>query len=493
MLKKFRLKTLHVFVLKAFLGPLALTFLIVTFLLQMQFLWKYIDDLVGKGLTFVIVGKLLLYATATFVPLSLPLAVLLASLMTFGSMGENYELTAIKSAGISLTRTLRPLVILMIAVSISAFYYSNFSMPFFNMKMRALLFDIQQQRPELSIKEGIFYNGIDNYSIRIGKKDSKTNLLYNLQLYDHTANQGNVNVTLADSGFMVMTADKHTLVITLFKGESYVDMADNYNYDFNKRTFPFHRDKFSKQIINIPLEGFNFQRTDEGLFRSNYQMMNLKQLKFTIDSMYSELYRDRILLKNTLLSTSLNHNPTFNNFKPVEKNVKAKVDMNVIFYMLNNNEQESILSSAVSNARQVKANISNETQINDSKTKRLRRHEIEWHKKFTLSLACIVFFFIGAPLGAIIRKGGLGLPIVIAVLFFILYYIITLSGEKIVRESYVPPLVGVWISSFILLPLGAFLTIKATNDSSFLNLESYYKVFNKIKGWGVWEKLFPKK
>jgi len=453
----------------------------------MQFLWRYIDDLVGKGLTFGILSELLMYTAATFVPLALPLAILLAALMTFGGLGENYELIALKSAGISLIRIMYPLILLMVLISIGAFFYSNISLPFFNWKMRALLYDIQQQRPELQIKEGIFYNGIENYSIRVGKKNANSNLLHHIRIYDHTSNLGNVSVTLADSGFMKMTADKRTLVITLYNGVSYIDMPDNDRKRYTVRSYPFRRDKFDRQITNIPLSGFDFQRTDEGLFRSNFQMMNLKQLTFATDSLKKDLHHDYLLLKNNIQAVcyypiNLYYNPN----KPEnEKAKQLRFSLPVFYSFMSDGEKVSSLITALNSARNAKSTLSNEAAVRKSKTKLLKRHEIEWHKKFTLSLACLVFFFIGAPLGAIIRKGGLGLPLVISVVFFVLYYIITLSSEKFVRESYFPTYIGVWFSSFILLPIGVFLTYKATNDSAILNLESYLKIFKKVTNFKI--------
>jgi lipopolysaccharide export system permease protein len=475
---------------------MALTFFIVTFLLQMQFLWKYIDDLVGKGLSFTVIGKLLVYASATFVPLSLPLAILLAALMTFGGLGENYELTAIKSAGISLTRVMKPLIFFIVIIAISAFFYSNYSMPYFTLKTRSLLWDIQQQKPELTIKEGV-YTGIDNYVIKVGRKDQKTNLMYNISIYDHSLNQGNVSVTIADSGYIKMTTDKRNLEITLFKGESYVDVVENdRSSGYYNRTYPFRRDKFSKQIINIPMAGFELQRTDEGLFRNNFMMLNIRQLETNIDSMNNELDYDHMMLKNVIIANNYHQNVVYN-YPDTSKNRKIdtltvykNAKLRVMYYMLTDQEKINTIASALDDARNTKNTITSEVPNRSSKIKRLRKSEIEWHKKFTLSLACLIFFFIGAPLGAIIRKGGLGMPLVIAVLFFILYYIISLTGEKLVRESYVSPYVGVWIASFILLPLGAFLTIKATNDSAVLNIDSYFKIFRKIADLKIWKTIF---
>jgi lipopolysaccharide export system permease protein len=481
-------KRLHYFILRSFSSPLLLTFVIVVFLLQMQFLWKYVDDLVGKGLSFSVLSELLLYASATFIPLALPLAILLASLMTFGNLGENYELTALKSSGISLWKIMYPLILMIVTISILAFFYSNISLPYFNWKFRSLLYDIQQQRPELQIKEGVYYNGIEGYSLKIGKKDVRTNLLFNLKIYDHTENNGNVSVTAADSGYIVMTADKRYLMITLINGESYIDMPEDRNHN-NKKTYPFRRDKFKKQIINVPLEGLDFERTEEGLFRNNYQMMNLKQLNYATDSMWKDVSFDARALKNNISSGNLYPN-VINNYnsdtsKKLSNTNKFK-NIRIAYYMLNEQEKMMVLNTALTEARNAKNSITTESNVRMTKMIRLKKHEIEWHKKFTLSLACLIFFFIGAPLGAIIRKGGLGLPLVISVVFFILYYIISLTGEKMTRESFWPAWQGVWFSSMILLPIGIFLTFKSTNDSAILNLDNYYKLFDKIKKWGIW-------
>ncbi len=461
----------------------------------MQFLWKYIDDLVGKGLTFSVITQLMIYASATFVPLSLPLAVLLAALMTFGNLGENYELTALKAAGISLTKVMYPLIVLMFTISIAAFFYSNISLPFFNWKMRALLYDIQNQRPDVKIKEGVFYNGIENYSIKIGHKDPSSNLLLNVRIYDHSSNGGNANVTIADSGYMKMTSDKRMLVLTLLTGESYIDMPEN-NRRYNRaRTYPFRRDKFTKQIVNIPLEGFDFQRTDEGLFRGNYQMMNLRQLNFATDSMNKDISSDGMGLKRNMLGTSYYKNVSRHRLDTAKHDSlekKIKFNFNWFYYRMNDQDKIATISYALNQARNSKSMISSEAQVRKSKLIKLRKHEIEWHKKFTLSLACLIFFFIGAPLGAIIRKGGLGMPLVISVLFFVVYYIISITGEKMVRESYLPAFLGVWISSILLLPLGAFLSFKATHDSSVLNIDNYIIIFNKLFSKFKWISFFKR-
>ena len=457
----------------------------------MQFLWKYVDDLVGKGLSLSVMFELIMYATATFIPLALPLAVLLASLMTFGSLGENYELIALKASGISLAKVMVPIVFLMLGISIMAFFYSNISLPFFNWKMRSLLYDIQQQRPELQIKEGIYYNGIENYSIRIGKTDPTTNLLHDIKIYDHSSNSGNVSVTVADSGYIKVTDDKRSLVIILYSGESYVDMPEQQKAYYKNRSYPFRRDQFKEQIINVSLAGFDFQRTEEGMFRNNFQMMNLKQLVYAVDSMKTDIKNDsRVLYRNIYNTYSYNYRNINSSSIDTNKIKQAKPNMNiwVLFYQLNDQEKLNVIHNALNETRNSKSYVTSEADIKGSKSKKMRKHEIEWHKKFTLSLACLIFFFIGAPLGAIIRKGGLGLPLVISVLFFILYYVISLTGEKMVRESLWESFYGVWLSSLVLLPLGAFLTYKATHDSALLNMDSYYKLLQKIKNLTFWQR-----
>ncbi|HEY9124270.1 MAG TPA: LptF/LptG family permease [Bacteroidales bacterium] len=485
-----RIKKLHIFILKSFISPLFVTFFIVIFILMMQFLWKYVDDLVGKGLGYDVLLELLFFASATFVPLALPLALLLSAIMTFGNLGENFELTALKASGISLWRIMYPLILLIAAISIAAFFYSNISLPYFNWKFRALLFDIQQQRPELQIKEGVYYNGIQGYVIKIGDKDVRTNQLKNIKIYDHTQNDGNTSVTTADSGYIKITPDKRFLVLTLLHGQSYVDMPEK-NRSEQDRKYPFRRDKFSKQEVNIPLEGFNFQRTEEALFRNNFQMMNLKQLNQAVDSMNNEIKADANMLKSNMmyghLTSSLSP-PKDTSFK-LDSTIKFN-NVRFIYYLLDKNERKAIINQALADARNAKNNINSETEVRRNKMIRLRKHEIEWHKKFTLSLACIIFFFIGAPLGAIIRRGGLGLPLVISVVFFIIYYIVSLTGEKMARESLWPVWQGVWFSSLILMPIGIFLTIKATNDSGIFKVEVYQNTIIKFFKQ-VWSYLKP--
>lgn len=523
------MKRLYRLVIMSFLGPFVMTFFIVLFLLLMQFLWRYIDELVGKGLEFKIIGELLIYASSSLVPLALPLAVLLSSLMAFGNMGEYYELTAIKSSGISLRRVMMPLIVLVMGVTAGAFFFANNILPVTNLKMKSLLYDVRQQRPEVQITEGVFYNGLENYSIRVERKDPTTNLLYQIKIYDHSARKGNIKVTVADSGQMKMTADRRNMVITLWNGYSYSE-RDEGKRKKTKGYYPHQMDKFGEQRIIIEMTGFEFLRSDENIFRNSYQMLNVSQLKRASDSINRELHSKSIEFYQTLLRTNYfklnpssktvtgaqntwvvtNNQPVMNNTlrtapaagirkapvrsgrTPVKRTVIQKPDtaaqgdsaqisktvikvhdFDSLFNAIPLEKKETILKTAINNVNMAHYMFNNTATNIEFETKYLRRHEIEWHRKFTLAFACMIFLFIGAPLGAIIRKGGLGLPTVISTLLFILYYIISMTGEKFVRESVLSSFQGMWLSSMVLVVAGVFLTYQATNDSAILNLDTY--------------------
>ncbi|MCG8411535.1 MAG: LptF/LptG family permease [Bacteroidales bacterium] len=511
------MKRLHKFILKSYLGPLVATFFISLFILLMQFLWKYIDDLAGKGLEWSVIAELILYASARLVPMALPLAILLSSIMTFGNFGENFELTAVKSAGVSLQRFMKPLIALTVIISIGAFFYSEYVIPFSNLKSYSLIYDVKNQRPELQIKEGVFYNGIEGYSIKIGEKDYKTNLLKNLMIYDHVDGKENVNVTVADSGYMRMTADEKNMILTLYNGYSYEEMAET-NRRREAKKYPHQRRDFEKQTLVFELTGLDFRRTSEDLFKSNFQMLNIKELEYAEDSL-TKIYQKDI---KRFTKTSLSYNyfmrnrafdhkvkkdqlqefksvahPEPNNPNLAKVDEKIKIDTTNALYKILNREnnkyfldsilnlqrqydKERIVNDALEYARSTQSSITSNKKIFNRKAERIRRHQIEWHRKFSLSFACFVFFFIGAPFGAIIRKGGFGTSVVVSIFFFILYYIISISGEKFVREGVLSAYVGMWLSSFILMPLGIFLTYKATTDSGILNADAYLIFFKKV-------------
>jgi lipopolysaccharide export system permease protein len=502
-------KRLHRLVIASFLGPFVMTFFIVLFLLLMQFLWRYIDELVGKGLEFKIIGELMLYAASSLVPLALPLAILLSSLMTFGNMGEFYELTAMKSSGISLRRIMFPLVILVILISAGAFIFANNVLPVTNLKMKSLLYDVRNQQPGVQITEGLFYNGITNYSIRVNRKDANTDMMYGIKIYDHSSRKGNVVVIVADSGRMKMTADRRNLVVTLWNGYKYEEIDEKKRK--KERRFPHEMDKFGEQRIIIEMSGFELMRSDESIFRNSYSMLNLNQLNRAVDSLQNELDLRSRQFYHTIIRNNyfrMNSRNTMNFSRPVyfspnqpppaasyntnapalgnrsmpgnqinparrlntgkvpaavkkprvikTDSIKAvtpviKVhNFDSLFNSYKTSEKHNIVRTALNYTSMNQYMVVSVAANLKFDMRYLRRHEIEWHRKFTLSLACLIFLFIGAPLGAIIRKGGLGMPTVISTLLFILYYIMSLTGEKFVRESVISAFNGMWLSSWIL-------------------------------------------
>jgi lipopolysaccharide export system permease protein len=479
-----RVKKLHKLILQSFLGPFVLTFLIVVFVLLMQFLWKYIDDLVGKGLDVPVIAELLMYTSASLVPMALPLAVLLASIMTFGNLGEHNELLAFKSAGVSLQKIMLPVVFLVALITVGAFMFNNSVLPYTNLKMRSLLYDIQKQNPELTIKPGIFDNTIEGYSIRVESRDSRTSLLKGIQIYDHSDHLGNINVTLADSGYIRMTSDERHLIFTLYHGYSYSELQKK-SRERRKKSYPSRRDRFEEQEMLVELVDFGLQRTDENLFKSSYQMMNLSQLVHVKDSLVEDILVSQNELRNTLKVSSYYRDKKYI-YKAVrkdsvilEKNF-VPLSFDSVFNSIKKEDKIRMLNQTIGSAKTAVNYLNNAFITQDNQVRRLRKYQIELQRKYTLSLACLLFFFIGAPLGAIIRKGGLGMPVVVSVLFFIIYYIISLTGEKFTRESVMTPFMGMWISSFVLIPLGAFLTYKASKDSVIMNIETYTAFFKKL-------------
>lgn len=449
---------------------MVLTFIISLFVLLMQFLWKYIDDLVGKGIDWIVILKLMVYVSITLVPLALPLSLLLSSLMTFGNLAEHFEITACKSAGVSLRRIMRPLMITAVLISFSAFYFSNYILPIANLKMNALLYDVRQQKPALLIKEGIFYNGIDGYSIRIGKKDEDGQTLRNILIYDHTENRGNTKMILAESGRMAMSDDERYLLLNLFNGSSYEEKENRPG----RNSRPLMRTEFEEELVRFDLSSFKLTRTNEQLFKDNYQMLNLRQLTYASDSLKNKISNKQSEFFNSLTrSLNLEKEQFQRTFSPDSASDNFLGNFPA-------DKKKLIVSSSVYVARSVK-NLTDDAAVDvEIKSKSLAKHQIEWQRKFTLSFACLILFFIGAPLGAIIRKGGLGTPVVVSIIFFLIYHIISITGEKFAREGVLPPFKGMWLSSMILLPIGIFLTYKATTDSGLFDKDTYVKLFRRI-------------
>ncbi len=479
------MKKIDLFMIRSFIGPLVLTFFIVLIIFILQFLWMYVDDLAGKGLELKVLAELLFQFSLTFVPLSLPLAILLASLMTFGNLGEFLELTALKSSGIPLQRIMMPVFVFASLLAVGSFFFADYVLPISTRKARTLLTDIRRMRPELNIQAGIFYNGIDGFSIKITDKDPETNRLDGIYIYDHREGVGNTSVIYADSGYMKVTPDESGLILTLYNGHAYKDIEEN-NVPQEKKKYPFRRDRFSEQTMVVQLEGFGLNRSGMDIYRSNYAMLNTAGLTFFIDSLSTRFRSRTDAYFSEFSQTRLLTNPQYSYRGNQQENDSTaawktqKFNARAIFDTLSFPDRSSALSRALSFAREGTSFMTEKSEALVAEAKNLRKYEAERYKRFTLPIACLVFFFIGAPLGAIIRKGGLGTPAVISVLFFVIYYVITLSGEKFAKELIISIPVGMLASTVILLFVGAFLTYKATTDSAIMNAETYILFFRKI-------------
>ncbi|GAB3936813.1 hypothetical protein GCM10028827_40460 [Mucilaginibacter myungsuensis] len=444
------------------------------FVLLMLFLFKYIDDMIGKGFDWYVILELMLYSSATNVAMALPLSVLLSSIMTYGSLGENYELVAIKSAGISLGRALYPMIIAVCGLSISAFFFSEYMLPVANLKYYSLLYDVRQQKTAFLINENVFNNSFPGYSIRVKKKDADGRTLRDIMIYSRSEkNPSNLDVTFAAEGIMYRT--ENDLVIRLKNGIRYAETpADNGYMGLRSQ---FTRSAFTERVARFDLSVFKPKRTAESEFKGAFQMMNRDQLNHWRDSV------------NTLTKVAIGRNfglvtPYFRYFlmpsKPVQKGLKyIKVKGNY-WDSIDRDRKMSIIANALNEARAVKEQVKARADRLDELQLESRRNRVEYQKKYTLSAACLALFLIGAPLGAIIRKGGLGLPVVVSVIFFLIYYIISTIGEKFVKDGDLSPMIGMWIAIVVLTPIGLFLSYKAANDSELFNVEAYNKLIKKI-------------
>lgn len=488
----FHIKRLYSYILTTYIPLLLMTFVICLFLVLMQFLWKYVEDMVGKGLEISVLGEMFFYAALTFVPMALPLAILLASLMMFGNMGESLELLAVKAAGVPLLTAMKPLTILIVSISIGAFFYQNNVLPKIAAKNYSLLISIRQASPELEIPEGVFYKDIPNYNLYVGKKDQKTGMLYNVLIYDIANGFNNMAVIVCDSAKMGMTDDKKMLLFTMYNGQQFQNFESGatspsrYNNDF----VPYARESFETKTMMIDYDA-NFNRIGEdvieGSSSSNYVSKNLTELGASIDSMsliMDSVNRvDRKTMKNHSYLSFRNGYPAGKKDSLIAAARLTPVHVPAPDTLLQSktlHEQSAILQNAYMKAD----NNSNEfvfRSLNKTTTQRIiNRHWIEWHRKFTIPFTCLIFFFIGAPLGSIVRKGGLGTPIVISVIMFIIYYIVDNVGYKMTRDGVWAHWFGMWFSSLILLPIGVFLTYKAINDSVIMNADTYVNFFKRL-------------
>ena len=475
--------------LRSFLPLFLMTFFICLFIVLMQFLWRYIDDLVGKGLEMHVIGELFFYAALTMVPMALPLAILLASLMTFGNLGERFELTAMKASGISLMKVMRPLIVFIALVAIGAFFFQNYVLPVAQAKMWTLLYSVRQKSPELEIPEGVFYDQIPGYNFYVEEKDRESGTLFDMMIYDVSRGFENARIILADSGHLKLADDKEHLFLQLHSGEQFENLREN-SAGGNSQNQPYRRESFKLKEILLKFDA-NFNRMDESGMRNQYVGKNISQLRATIDSVtlrvdsigagYARDIKERDYMRVPYWRERVvDGNRVKMKQQPVA--MEAPLDMDSLFYKERPAMVASYLSQALLKAQRVKQDYEFKSYAMDADRETIRRHGIEMQKKFTLSFACPIFFFIGAPLGAIIRKGGLGTPLVISVILFIIYYIIDNTGYKMARDGKLEVWMGMWLSSAILLPLGVFFTYKAMKDSAVFDLDAYKNVVRRLTG-----------
>ena len=466
-------KKIHLLLLRTFVRPFVVTFFIVMFVLLMLFLFKYIDDMIGKGFEWYTIMQLMMYASATNVAMALPLSVLLSSIMTYGTLGENYELVAIKSAGISLRKAMYPMVIVVAILSIAAFIFSDNMLPVANKKYFSLLYDVRQQKSANLLPERVFSRSFPGYSIRVNKKDPDGQTLHDIMIYTQKDAETNPSVLLAKEGRMYRTPDNQFLVLKLKDGVRYDETATESGFNPRQR---FTRFRFKETEQKFDLSFLKLKRTDENAFKSAVQMMDLKQLKYFGDSARRQSDTDAVV-NYKLLRPYVK----YLNAPKLARNVKyLPVQDKGVFTGIKQKDQLSAVMNAAGEVRSIYEVIKGRSDMYKESSKNVRKYDIEYQKKFTLSAACLVLFLIGAPLGAIIRKGGLGMPLVISVVFFVLYYIIYTIGEKSARDGSLSPVVGTWIAIFILFPIGIFLTYKAANDSVLFDMEAYKRFFNKL-------------
>lgn len=463
-------KKLDRLIIRAFIGPFVATFFITLLVLIMQFFWLYIDDFVGKGLDNSIIFEFLLYLSATLVPLALPLAILLSSLMTFGNLGESFELVAIKSAGISLLRFMRPLFFVTALLGGVAFLFANYVIPVANLKQRTLLADIVYAKPAFDLKEGVFYDKINGFAIKIGKKQADS-IIQDVIIYEQ-GNQLQDNFIIAKSGVMRVTENRRFLEFNLKDGWRYQERGQL--YDRNNSEFVRIGFREFKKQFDLSSLGFT-NRTADSVNKNNEKMLSMRQLEKIIDSMKLENRRTAEQTRQDLLRPFRFIAYLDSSWDQVPDTGK-KYTFTKMDDFLPDSARGSVNENVRNTSRSVSIGIESAGITQDFKERELRKHKIEWHRKIVLSLACIVLFLIGAPLGAIIRKGGLGTPLIFAIIFFMLFYFSSTTGEKFAKENSLTPFSGMWLATFILLPVGIFLTYKAMHDSQLLNKEFYHRI-----------------
>jgi lipopolysaccharide export system permease protein len=466
------IKKLDILILKAFFWPFLGTFFIALFVLMMQTLWKYIDDLVGKGLDMFTLGQFILYASATMVMLALPIAILLSSIMTFGKLGESFELVAIKSSGIPLLRFMRPLFFVALMLCGVTFLFANYVIPVANLKFAVLYNDIYRKSPAFDLKDGIFYNGFKGYSIKIGKKEKDRSTLSSVLIYEQNYGLQD-NTVVSEKGRMSISPDKKFLEFTLQNGHRYSEkgeMASDDN-EFVRLGFKEYKKLFDLSQLDI-------QQTADSLFRTGFRMQNARQLSKTIDSLekFPDSFQRRSKRELSMYFSAIKYQDS-NIMAAKQVPVKNVKNFDAL---IPDSLKKTIDERALNSLTSIKAITQISGSDSEYREKELLLHQIEWHKKFSLSAACLVLFIIGAPLGSIIRKGGLGMPLVVAIIFFLMFHLLNMFGEKFVKQGLLHPFAGTWLPVIVLTPVGIFLTYKATHDSQLFSKEFYYRIFKKI-------------
>ncbi|HZK64084.1 MAG TPA: LptF/LptG family permease [Puia sp.] len=466
------IKKLDKLIIGAFIGPFIATFFITLFVLVLQFFWLYIDDIVGKGLDLFTIARFILYVCATLVPLALPLAVLLSSIMTFGNLGETFELVAIKSAGIPLLRFMRPLFITSLFICGIAYLFNNYIIPVAQLKMQTLKYDIIVSKPAFDIREGVFYDKIDGYIIKIGKKDKDGSTIRDILIFQHNYTLLQDFATVAESGKMTISPDKKFLEFNLKNGWNYQVKGprNSINTELIRMGFVEYKKVFD-------LSSFKLNKTDDSAFKNNYQMLNMRQLGTTIDSIKhtTNAYSKQSLgtFKSVLRTLAYLDSP----WKAQALVLKTDTFQNI----LPDSAKRPVLERVFNTINNLKSNFDLSAISYENDRANLRLHLMAWHEKITMSIACLVLFLIGAPLGSIIRKGGIGMPLIFAVIFFVIFFLLNNFGRKFVKEDVMQPIAGMWMATYTLLPLGIFLTYKAMNDSQLFNKEFYYRFFRKFR------------
>lgn len=466
------IKKLDILIIRSFIGPFIAAFVISLFVLTMQFFWLYIDDLVGKGLDLWTILKLVGLVTLSWVPIAFPLSLLFSSIMTFGDLGESFELVAIKAAGIPLLRFMRPLLIISILISGLAFLFANNIIPAAQLKLSALKYDIIVSKPALEIKEGVFYDKIEGYVIKLGKKEKNDSIIHDVVIFEKK-NGLEDNILMAESGIMRITKDKKFLEFILKNGWRYEEKGSRgtTNTEFTRMGFKEYKKVFD-------LKSFQMSKSGDSSFYDP-KMLSVRQLNGAIDSLSNtdQLYRKRTEREITPYLRFARFIDT--GWAVIPKDSIRKVSS--FSQLAPDSLKQNLADVAISQINSIKGNLSILANDYTDKQTQLRLHEIEWHRKFTLSIACLVLFLIGAPLGSIIRKGGLGTPLVFAIIFFVIFHLFNTFGEKFVKSNQTSPLFGMWLSTFILIPIGVFLTFKAMRDSQLFNQEFYYRSFKQLR------------